>query len=97
MRAVAIYEYAPWTATSPARPLTEIVVCRVSLWHRGDFHGENVGGLLPTGLTIESSSGERSFINIDLNALTTPQLSIAAREWIVSGLQTCCTKAARLP
>jgi hypothetical protein len=63
MRAVAIYEYAPWTATSPARPLTEIVVCRVSLWHRGDFHGENVGGLLPTGLTIESSSGERSFIN----------------------------------
>jgi peptidoglycan hydrolase-like protein with peptidoglycan-binding domain len=45
-------------------------------------------GLLPTGLTIESSSGERSFINIDVNALTTLQLSMVAREWIVSGLQT---------
>jgi hypothetical protein len=48
----------------------------------------DASGLLPTGLTIESSSGERSFINIDVNALAAPQLSMVAREWIVSGLQT---------
>jgi hypothetical protein len=48
----------------------------------------DASGLLPTGLTIESSSGERSFINIDLNALAAPQLSMVAKEWIVSGLQT---------
>ena len=48
----------------------------------------DASGLLPTGLTIESSSGERSFINIDVNALAAPQLSMVAKEWIVSGLQT---------
>jgi hypothetical protein len=48
----------------------------------------DASGLLPTGLTIEGSAGERSFINIDVNALAAPQLSMVAREWIVSGLQT---------
>jgi S1-C subfamily serine protease len=43
-------------------------------------------GVVPSGVSVEVPSGERSFINIDQYALA--QLSNVARSWIITGLQT---------
>jgi hypothetical protein len=43
-------------------------------------------GVVPSGVSVEVPSGERSFINIDQYALA--QLSNVARSWIITSLQT---------
>lgn len=45
-------------------------------------------GIVPTGIVIEDLSGDRNFINIDTRAINSPQISMAARGWIMTGLRT---------
>ena len=45
-------------------------------------------GIVPTGVVIQSPSGDRSFINIDQVTIDSPKISAVARGWILTGLRT---------
>lgn len=45
-------------------------------------------GVILKGIVVEIPSGDRTFINIDNAAIDSPQVSMAARGWIFSGLRT---------
>jgi S1-C subfamily serine protease len=75
------------------------VVRLSNLSSSGDCHPASVSGrvvkrefdergLFMRGLVLQDASGDRAFINVDRAAIDAPQVSMAARGWIVAGLRT---------
>lgn len=45
-------------------------------------------GVLVTGVVVQTTSGDRSFINVDQSAIDIPRVSLMERSWILAGLRT---------